>query len=79
MFGLLYQSPVQRGRGFPLPAKNPKLSVLRARVPTTLISALDEAANKVGMTRSGVIRDMLILSLATRGFWPPGKSEHSHE
>jgi len=40
-----------------------------------MIDALDRAAEVAGMTRSAVLRDVVGLGLAARGFWPPRAGE----
>lgn len=48
--------------------------VLRARVPDTLIEAVDTYARRTGVTRSEALRELVTSALRERGQWPPHAS-----
>lgn len=49
----------------------PSTAVVKGRVPPPLLAALDRAAEVSGQTRSACLRELLSMSLAARGLWPP--------
>lgn len=44
---------------------------IRARIPAPMLAAVDIAAERAGMNRSSMVRELIAMGLARRGLWPP--------
>ena len=49
-----------------------RMPAVRARLPLAMLSALDDATVRTGLTRSEIIRAALAAWLGTLSLWPPG-------
>ena len=48
-----------------------RMPLVRLRMPETLLLTINETANECGMTRSAVMRELIVASLTERKRWPP--------
>lgn len=47
-----------------------RMPVVRLRVPVPLLQVIDESASENGMTRSALVRELIVDTLIRRNRWP---------
>ncbi len=47
-----------------------RMPLVRLRMPEALLITIDETAHECGMTRSAVLRELIVASLTVRNRWP---------